>query len=280
MLTQCPRCKAIFRITQNQLQQAMGKVRCGQCNAIFEGREAQVDKMISAKQIPPTTDEQLTVSNTLHPPAAQGGSTEDIPIPNLIAEQGPEHDAKEPVAEHFLQHELAGISQAPTTENSRHAAAKALATTAAVITILFLALLLTAQVALFHKDRWSRQPILAETISSLCTVFGCVNEPVRNLERIEIISRNVISHPTTPNALKISATFANIAALPQPYPLMQVSLTDLQGKVIATRRFMPHEYLNATDDAKNLMPPGHPVTASVEIADPGGGAVAFEFDFY
>ncbi|MEN8128721.1 MAG: DUF3426 domain-containing protein [Pseudomonadota bacterium] len=237
--------------------------------------------MISAKRIPSATGGQLTGSNASHPLATQDGSAEeDIPIPNLIAEQGPEYDLKEPVAEHFLQHELPGISQAPTTEHSRHTVAKLLATTAAVIIILFLALLLTAQIALFHKDRLSRQPILAETINRFCEVFGCVNEPVRDLERIEIINRNVISHPTIPNALKISATFANIAPFPQPHPLIQVSLTDLQGKVIATRRFVPREYLNATDDSKDLMPPGHPVTASVEVADPGGGAVAFEFDFY
>lgn len=280
MLTQCPKCKAVFRITQNQLQQAMGKVRCGQCNAVFEGREAKADEMIAAKRISSAAREQLTTSNASPPLAVQNDSGENIPIPNLIAEQGPAYDLKEPVAEHFLAHELAGISQAPSTEHSRYTIAKLLATTTAVITILFLALLLAAQIALFHKDRLSRQPILAETISNLCEVFGCVNEPVRDLERIEIINRNVISHPTLPNALMISATFANIAPFPQPYPLMQVSLTDLQGKIIATRRFVPREYLSAASDSKGLMPPGHPITASVEVADPGGGAVAFEFDFY
>ena len=39
MYTKCPECQAIFRVTEEQLSIAEGLVRCGICDAIFNGRE-------------------------------------------------------------------------------------------------------------------------------------------------------------------------------------------------------------------------------------------------
>lgn len=39
MLTRCPTCQTTFRITPEQLQARSGRVRCGQCQHIFDARE-------------------------------------------------------------------------------------------------------------------------------------------------------------------------------------------------------------------------------------------------
>ena len=39
MFTKCPECQAIFRVTEEQLGMAEGLVRCGICDAVFNGRE-------------------------------------------------------------------------------------------------------------------------------------------------------------------------------------------------------------------------------------------------
>src|SRR5689334_10103067 len=36
MLTQCPQCQTVFRVTPLQLRSAAGRVRCGQCEAVFD----------------------------------------------------------------------------------------------------------------------------------------------------------------------------------------------------------------------------------------------------
>ncbi len=44
MLTRCPNCQTLFRISENQLRSARGKTRCGQCFTIFEAQEAIVEE--------------------------------------------------------------------------------------------------------------------------------------------------------------------------------------------------------------------------------------------
>ena len=35
MRTRCPECGTVFRVTSEQLRRKAGKVRCGQCQAVF-----------------------------------------------------------------------------------------------------------------------------------------------------------------------------------------------------------------------------------------------------
>lgn len=44
MLTRCPKCQTLFRISENQLQRARGKTRCGQCFTVFEAKKATVEE--------------------------------------------------------------------------------------------------------------------------------------------------------------------------------------------------------------------------------------------
>jgi hypothetical protein len=77
----------------------------------------------------------------------------------------------------------------------------------------------------------------------------------------------------------ITATLVNTAPHPQPFPLVELTLSDLQGQIVALRRFRPAEYLSAQETAQNPMEPGVPAALKLEIRDPGSHALAFEFDF-
>ncbi len=44
MLTRCPKCQTLFRISESQLQRARGKTRCGQCFTVFEAKKATVEE--------------------------------------------------------------------------------------------------------------------------------------------------------------------------------------------------------------------------------------------
>ena len=39
LITRCPNCATQFRVTENQLAAAGGRVRCGACLTVFEGTE-------------------------------------------------------------------------------------------------------------------------------------------------------------------------------------------------------------------------------------------------
>ncbi|HKJ75670.1 MAG TPA: DUF3426 domain-containing protein [Gammaproteobacteria bacterium] len=45
MYTQCPECRTIFRVHEDQLAAAGGRVRCGQCMHVFKAPDHQVDRL-------------------------------------------------------------------------------------------------------------------------------------------------------------------------------------------------------------------------------------------
>lgn len=48
ILTRCPHCQTRFRVTDEQLKMASGKVRCGHCMGVFNAAEHQIDEAPSA----------------------------------------------------------------------------------------------------------------------------------------------------------------------------------------------------------------------------------------
>ena len=144
---------------------------------------------------------------------------------------------------------------------------------------LALIVLLGGQYIWAERERLYAYPELQPWVQRYCDVLGCRLPPRRDLADIELLSRNVFSHPNVPDALMITATLVNQAPFPQPYPDLELSLADLQGHPVAKRRFHPDEYLQRELPPDALMEPGVPVVVSLEILDPGSHALAFEFEF-
>jgi hypothetical protein len=245
---------------------------------VFDGIANRTDQLPTTTKTHTDTrgEENITAQQTRQKEQEYGGDY--IPLPDLIAEQNPEEGQANPVAKEPWQHMLLGVPQSGLISNP-NLPKRSIASTSLFIVIAF-ALLLLGQFTFFNRDHLNRHFPLRGIITDICEFIGCSTEPLRDINRIEIVNRNVLAHPSILEALMITATFVNIAPFPQPYPIMQISLTNLQGKVIAARRFSPQEYLSGTQSSTKLMPPGQPVIASTEVLDPGHGVVAFEFKFY
>jgi len=82
-----------------------------------------------------------------------------------------------------------------------------------------------------------------------------------------------------PNALIISASLRNDAAVTQAFPEVDIVMSDLDENRIAMRRFRPQEYLGDARTIATGMAPGSTAALVFEVADPGKNAVAFEFKF-
>ncbi|MFP6835733.1 MAG: DUF3426 domain-containing protein [Pseudomonadales bacterium] len=77
LVTQCPKCKTRFRVTDNQLQIAAGRVRCGACLTVFQG----VEHLHWAKE-PELSDDPQALDHVLDeldeaPPEAKDGAQVD-----------------------------------------------------------------------------------------------------------------------------------------------------------------------------------------------------------
>jgi hypothetical protein len=138
---------------------------------------------------------------------------------------------------------------------------------------------LGVQYIYYNRLIMAGNPEVRPLLEQLCSVTGCRLPPRRELSAIELGDHLVQSHPRYENSLLITATLLNRADFVQPYPVLEVVMTDLRQEEIARRRFLPKEYLVGDHDAMSFKP-GNEVPLMLEVLDPGKQAVGFEFNFY
>ena len=104
------------------------------------------------------------------------------------------------------------------------------------------------------------------------------NIPERLPEKVEMLNYNIFAHPNEPDVLLISGTIQNNAEHPQPYPSLEIALSDKKDKLVAFSRFSPEEYLSQNTHL-SLLPVATPIDLRLKIKDPGSNATQFKFSF-
>lgn len=142
-----------------------------------------------------------------------------------------------------------------------------------------LALALATQLVWAHRVDLFRDPSTRPWMARVCASIPCGLPPIKDLSRLELLSRDVRPDPGVAGALMITATVRNNATFRQPWPVVVVELTDLDNRPVAMRRFRPAEYMpDAAREASGIAP-GATAVLAFEVADPGKSAVAFQFGF-
>ena len=154
------------------------------------------------------------------------------------------------------------------------------ATAAWSVAILLLIALLVTEYIWFNQPGLLRYPSLEPITSRLCDYTQCDHLQKRDPALIEMISRNVYSHPNEKDALMVSTTIANRAPYAQPYPDVQLDFSNVRGRLVASRRFRPQEYLQADAAGIGLIESGKTAAFGLEIRDPGTEAITYEFSFH
>ncbi len=143
------------------------------------------------------------------------------------------------------------------------------------VAIFGLIALLLAQYLYFSRHQLAHHAELRPVLSAFCAAVNgltpCEIPLRRDINRIEVENRTVQPHPGAPNALLIHLTLANKARFAQPYPVLELSFTDLNANLIAQRRFQPGEYLERGVNIGNGMTPDIPLQVTLELAAPDNG---------
>lgn len=79
-------------------------------------------------------------------------------------------------------------------------------------------------------------------------------------------------------SLVVHASLRNDAAFAQPLPILRLELEDRQGVTVASRDFVPDEYLKDPAQASRLLAAGASSEAELVLADPGTDAVGYRLD--
>ncbi|MGH8581088.1 MAG: DUF3426 domain-containing protein [Gammaproteobacteria bacterium] len=141
-----------------------------------------------------------------------------------------------------------------------------------------LLLMLLFQVAWFNAREVALQlPVLRPALARICAALGCEPLAPRDTLAVKILARDVREHPKLQGMLLVNLTLLNSANAIQPFPLVQLDLMDVTGKAVASRRFQPHEYLDASVNVEGGMRSEAPVHVVLEVAEPKKRVKGFEF---
>jgi len=139
---------------------------------------------------------------------------------------------------------------------------------------------LAGQYIAYHFDELARQDQYRPWFQQLCPQLGC-NVPSKvDIGKIKSSNLVVRSHPDFSGALVVDAIIYNRAPFSQPFPLLELRFADLNGHLIASRRFKPREYLNGDLAGLAEMPPQTPIHIALDILDPGSKAVNYSLSFH
>jgi predicted Zn finger-like uncharacterized protein len=140
--------------------------------------------------------------------------------------------------------------------------------------------LFVVQYLTFNFNELARTPEWRGFYTTVCGAFGCPLPSPSDVTRLHGANLVVRKHPTFSNALVVDVLLVNKASYQQPFPIIELGFTNLQGSSIASRRFVPDEYLQGDLTGHNTMPINQPVHISLEILDPGEDAVNYTVRFF
>lgn len=303
MQTQCPHCETRFRVTETQVNIADGLVRCGVCHEVFNAFEVANDAQkpslletdaLSTPLESGTEDEPKQADSHASPEAQQDSNlseyttlesnseAKDIEQAQVASKSQKDtfdffnDDDDEEVPQHVVPEKF--------RDNYARQSPSVISTLLWSIGILLLTASLISEYAWFNRGQLDQVPQLQAWLDKLCQRVECKNIKMRDPAKIELLTRNVYSHPNAKLALMVDVTMRNTADFAQPYPVMQIDFSDVRGGTVAARRFLPNEYLPIENLQNNiagtpLLQPGESASITMEIQDPGKQAMTYEFNF-
>ncbi len=257
METTCSDCYSRFRITVDQLEKVNGLVRCGECDNVFNA----LDDLVTVDRQDPeqVLERELNQASLLIEQERRrkqvdkkSGAARSRDFRNLSLEEAMYGDVPRPMRSLLPAVWLLGI-------------------------VLLSAIALT-QIVYYQRYQLIENSDFRETVVTLCRFLPCSPSHMANTEQIQMLERNVFTHPVASDALMITGSFINQGDFAQKLPDLVITLFNLQGQLIASRLFTPEEYLLSQSSVRVLQT-NNPVQFRLEVVDPGVDALTYEFEF-
>lgn len=282
MFTQCRGCGEVFVVQTEHLVHAHGKVRCNVCGTVF-------DALQTLSQTAPSEGEDLMLHDCDNAPplltqihefsTAETSQAEDKVKTRATEQERPsaKTTSSEPLESEPLESELSANDSPLFTEQKKINKKPTHQATWTWLSVAML-LLVTLQAVSAVRSGQLKLPQQPWAVS-VCKWLKCVEGRKYDLSTISLASSSIRLHPGRDNALIIAASLINAdETRRQEFPILEIKMSDLNGSVVAMRRFQPKEYLTAEVlqsgfIANTLIP------VNLEIEKPSVNAPAFEIGF-
>ena len=148
--------------------------------------------------------------------------------------------------------------------------------TALMILVLLLCTTFAAlQYFWFERATLNAHPSLRPFYILACSQIDCDLSANEGLALLTIEQTMVRDHPRYSNAIEVTLKINNQSTLYQPYPAVELSLKDLQGKLISRRTFDPKEYLELGINSDRLSPK-LPIQIQLTLTKPDEEIASYE----
>ncbi|MDP2240522.1 MAG: zinc-ribbon and DUF3426 domain-containing protein [Burkholderiales bacterium] len=291
MVTKCPACNTLFRVTPQQLQAQRGQVRCGQCMTVFDGLgEMTSTPAPAAARVPPATAREqgpaapapvtkpAQAIEIESPPTFPEFTLEPLAAQEVVAAeplQNPVEPNVSPTAAAMPPPLHADEMDVPEAypEPPRRSRLWAVGSVLALLT-------LAGQAAYFYRTELAANyPGLKPVMMQACEALGCVVPLPQRPKLISVEASDLQAiDPAQPHVIQLTATLRNQAKYDLGYPALDLVLTNSKDHTLARRIFKPAEYLERGRDVRAGLAANAEITIRLSLDTGTLGAAGFRLD--
>lgn len=254
LITACPACQTQFEVTDEQLQAYAGKVRCGECDHVFDARSHLVssDAMLATEEAhsgAPVASDAAVYFNV----SAEAAQTHVVP--DLLLEESMSSDLNiQPDAQ--VEPDIPAFLRDVSLEDERP---QTRATSSSPwVYGLFSAILLVVlglQTLYFSRTTLAASyPQTKPLLQSLCKPWHCGLGLPQDITQLTIDDADIQEHKTREGVLVFSSVLMNHGEVVQAYPMIELTLTNTADEPVLRKTLKPQDYLPKTVDASNGLP--------------------------
>ncbi len=293
MMTRCPDCSTAFLVSPAQIKVRAGKVRCGACDAIFNALDTLVDDSVKVpsaaghstneqhnepyEELQPVTENISAMSFEASDPAIPAdtdaildailGNTEKndtsdsedkAELDFVIGEPEPKHEQQQPEVSSPLTDYLA---TAPIPDSTLPARRWPWVLGSAVA-----ALALLLQATYYYRVELSvLRPEFRPLLQAACKPLRCDVPRPRQIDLLSIDTSDLRPDAQQSGRLTLTATLRSKAPYAQEWPLLELTLTDVNDKKLAVKHFAARDYLANNKNLDNIVASGFPANGEIAV---------------
>jgi predicted Zn finger-like uncharacterized protein len=262
-VTNCPNCQTHFIVTDEQLSQYNGKVRCGHCLHVFDATKELVD--VNADDNNEIDENNFASKND--EPETQATNTVEHEISQLSDE-----------ASNIVNKALMKDSQASYFENiddKTQRKSRLYKWLMSLFSVLLLIAAVAQSIYFWRSDISVYYPKLKPLLDQACEKIGCRIDLPKKIEFIIIDDSDMQEDADHEGLIHFSSTLINQAGFIQTYPNIELTLTDIEDKPKLRRIFTPAEYLPEHTNIASGLPAGAEIKVKLALTAKGESVAGY-----
>lgn len=261
LITACPACQTQFEVTDEQLQAYAGKVRCGECNHVFDAHSHLLQSALPVDEIAEAASDAevyFKVSAEVAQADSPSAAPEQAIYPDVALDEASSPSWKvnvdtavdpDPAIPAFLR------NVSLTDERPVPVESPASQRTFVGLSALLVVLLVLQGIYFMRANLAAHYPQTKPLLQAFCKALHCDVSLPQEIAQLTIDDADIQEHKERQGVLIFSSVLMNHGAIAQTYPKVELTLTNTADEAVLRKILTPAEYLPASVNlAEGLAP--------------------------